>query len=200
MAFEKETVQSNVESVPILSPVKLAHVVFRSTRLQEMVQFYQKLLGAHVAFQNNMAAFLAYDDEHHRIGILAVPEGLFANQPSIVPTIDHVAFTYNNLDDLAISYEQRKAAGLKPVWCVNHGSTTSMYYDDPDGNKVEMQVDNFETMEEAFAFTNSEAFHINPIGTDFDPDEFVQRVRSGEDHRLIKKRVEIGPRKFPGVS
>jgi catechol-2,3-dioxygenase len=33
----------------------------------------------------------------------------------------------------------------------NHGLTTSLYYRDPDGNKVELQVDNM-TMEQADEF------------------------------------------------
>jgi catechol-2,3-dioxygenase len=180
----------------VISPAKLAHVVFRTSRLQEMISFYQKFLGAHVAFQNEVAAFLAYDDEHHRIGLLANSNPTSTDPKAVIPTIDHVAFTFNNIDELATSYEQRKALGIIPVWCVNHGPTTSMYYSDPDGNKVEAQVDNFETMEEAFAFTESENFRMNPVGTDFDPDDFVRRVRSGEDHRQIKKRVEIGSREI----
>jgi len=31
---------------------------------------------------------------------------------------------------------------------VNHRPTTSMYYRDPDGNRVELQIDNFPTAKE----------------------------------------------------
>jgi hypothetical protein len=59
-----------------------------------------------------------------------------------------------------------------------------MYYEDPDGNKLESQVDNFDTPAEANEFINSALFRENPVGTDFDPEELVKRVRSGEDHAL----------------
>lgn len=69
-----------------------------------------------------------------------------------------------------------------------------MYYADPDGNEVETQVDNFDTHEEGLAFIEGEAFALNPIGVDFDPEEFVRRVKGGEDERVIKKRPNIGKR------
>lgn len=44
------------------------------------------------------------------------------------------------------------------------------------------------------AFIESASFAENPIGVDFDPEEFVKRVRSGEDEKVIKKRPDIGKR------
>jgi catechol-2,3-dioxygenase len=37
-----------------------------------------------------------------------------------------------------------KGAGITPFVSVNHGLTTSFYYRDPDGNGVELQIDNLE--------------------------------------------------------
>jgi catechol-2,3-dioxygenase len=104
--------------------------------------------------------------------------------------LEHIAFTYDTLDDLALTYEQRKAKGMLPVRCLNHGPTTSLYYADPDLNEIEVQVDNFETADEATQYMFSDAFNINPIGVPFDPEEFVKRVRSGESHASIKKRID----------
>lgn len=53
-----------------------------------------------------------------------------------------------------------------------------MYYRDPDGNKVELQVDNFDLPEEADSFLRSSLFIKNPIGTDFDPDEWSAQILS----------------------
>ena len=80
------------------------------------------------------------------------------------------------------------------MWCVNHGPTTSMYYRDPDGNLLETQTDNFDTPEEANDFMASESFMQNPVGTDFDPQDLIRRLKAGEDHASIKKRTEIGRR------
>lgn len=40
----------------------------------------------------------------------------------------------------------------------------------------------------------SPAFMNNPFGVEFNPDDLVVRVRSGEDPERIKKRPDIGIR------
>jgi hypothetical protein len=70
---------------------------------------------------------------------------------------------------------------------VNHGPTTSLYLRDPDGNELETQVDNFDTPQEATESFASKEFEDNPIGVDFDPEELIERLRSGEDERSIKR-------------
>jgi hypothetical protein len=94
---------------------------------------------------------------------------------------------FNSFKDLALAYQQRKAHGITPYWCGNHGPTTSMYYKDLDGNKIETQVDNL-SKEEATAFMMSQEFAENPFGVDFDPEDLVRRVDSGVNEASIKKR------------
>lgn len=112
----------------------------------------------------------------------------------ILHVLEHIAFAFHSLEDLAVAYRQRRARGITPIWSVNHGPTTSIYYKDPDGNKIETQVDNFDTVEEAGKFFLTEEFEQNPIGVDFDPEDLVRRLKSGEDRRAIMQRPEIGPR------
>jgi hypothetical protein len=57
--------------------------------------------------------------------------------------------------------------------------TLSMYYDDPDGNNLEFQVDLLEA-EAANAYMRTAAFAENPSGELFDPDELVSRYVSGK--------------------
>jgi len=64
--------------------------------------------------------------------------------------LDHIAFTYKSLTQLAqlyVSLRDRQNGPLKPIWSINYGLTTSLYYRDPQGNKIGIQVDNFDTME-----------------------------------------------------
>ena len=53
-----------------------------------------------------------------------------------------------------------------------------MYYTDPDGNRVELQIDNLDP-EAADAYFRSDAFAANPIGVAFEPDDLVRRYESG---------------------
>lgn len=161
-----------------IPPVKLAHVVRRTSRFEAMVHWYQTVLGAEVVHSDGVLAFLTYDDEHHRIAIAGIP-GLEDPPPMAVGT-DHVAFTHTDLGDLLCTYARLKAEGIEPYWCINHGLTTSMYYKDPDGNRIELQVDNFPTAEETNGWIRSSGFAANPIGVIFDPEELLARYRAGE--------------------
>ena len=159
------------------SPVKLAHVVYKTGQLTTMVEWYRSVLEARVVYANDMLAFITYDDEHHRMAFVSVAG-------AVEPTgghsgLHHVAFTYASIGDLLGTYERLAKAGVDPFWCVNHGPTLSMYFEDPDGNHVELQIDNFDTDEELEAFFSSGAFDANPIGVAFNPDELLERFKSG---------------------
>lgn len=182
----------------VTSPCKLAHVVLRTAKFQEMVDFYTAFLGGSITYGNDMLSFITYDDEHHRIALIAFP----GTGPK-VPTssgLEHVAFTFPTLTELLMAYRQRKAKGILPCWSVNHGPTTSLYYRDPDGNMLETQVDNFDTNEEANRFMASKEFAENPIGTDIDPEDLIARIKKGEPDIDLKRRKEIGPRGLPNLS
>jgi hypothetical protein len=150
-----------------------------------MVDWYTTVLEAEVVHSNAMLAFLTYDDEHHRIAIAAVP-GL-ADKPRHSVGLDHLAYTYANLGDLVFTYERLRDAGIKPLVTINHGPTTSMYYRDPDGNRVELQIDNFESVEELKGFFSSDAFRNNPIGVNFDPEELARNFHAGVPEAELKR-------------
>ncbi|KKY38181.1 putative glyoxalase bleomycin resistance protein dioxygenase [Diaporthe ampelina] len=129
----------------VLSPAALAHVVLQTSQYEPMVAFHKAFLGAHATFENASLSFLTYDEEHHRVAILQVPST--KTKDPVSASMAHMAFSFNSLKDLLQAYLQREARGIAPIWTFNHGPTTSMYYQDPDGNKTETQVDNFETVD-----------------------------------------------------
>ena len=176
-----------------VSPGKLAHVVLRTkSNFDAMVQWYCIVLGAKIVFNaGGRLIFLSYDDEHHRIAI-AASEAL-AERPPRSAGLDHIAFTYDDIEALLTTYERLKQAGILPFVCVNHGPTTSLYYHDPDQNRIELQVDNFADMNEA-TILMQEQFSINPVGAEFDPEELLARLRSGVDPaQLIRPTRKPNP-------
>jgi catechol-2,3-dioxygenase len=165
-----------------IRPAKFVHVVYRTRRFDEMVRWYETVFGAKVQYRNPALAFLTYDDEHHRFA--------FANLDILKPAdaekdkggligVDHLAYTYASLRDLLEKYRELEARGIKPYWCVHHGITVSMYYADPDGNQMEFQVDCFESSDEANAYMEGPHFAANPIGVEFDPDDWLVKLRAG---------------------
>lgn len=172
-----------------------------------MVDFYINLLQAEPVHQTSNITFLRYDGEHHRIAIIHAPEYLAKTRGEHHAEVDHLAFTYANLTELAHTYLALKGRGqpILPVWSVNHGPTTSLYYRDPDGNKIELQVDNFDTPEEADAYMKGPLFAHNPIGTDIDVESWASQILgkvlgdgteglSPDEATAIKQRPEIGER------
>jgi catechol-2,3-dioxygenase len=170
-------------------PQKLAHVVRRTGRFEELVRWYCTVLGAEVVHSDGQLAFLTYDDEHHRIAIAGIP-GL-EEQPTMAAGTDHIAFTYADLGDLLHTYRRLQAGGIEPFWCINHGPTISLYYKDPDGNRVELQVDTMPSAEAIDAWMRSGEFAANPIGVVFDPEDFVARYEAGEPFETLTARPPL---------
>lgn len=182
---------------PIKSPQKLAHFVLRTPRYAEMVAWYKTVFNATPAFENEILAFLSYDEEHHRVALLNAPD--VAPLPEGVAGVHHVAFTYATLQDLLENFESLKARGVEPVFIINHGPTTSLYYADPDGNQLEFQVENFDTVEESTKFFFSPEFAENPIGVEFDPADMLAMLRAGTPEAELKRRPDIGARGLADV-
>ena len=159
----------------MVKPVKFAHVVYQTRRYDEMIAWYQTVFEATVVHRDPALAFLTYDDEHHRFA--------FANLELMRPGahdergaigVNHVAYTYASVADLLSTYARLKSSSIEPYWPVHHGITLSLYYKDPDGNRMEFQVD-------AMAdYMESEAFHANPVGVDYDPEALLARWEGGE--------------------
>jgi catechol 2,3-dioxygenase-like lactoylglutathione lyase family enzyme len=171
------------------SPYKLAHVICLTDRIDVMRDWYAKVLNATVAFENANLCFMRYDDEHHRIGFIRA-DGLQPEPDGPTRSIHHYSFTYRDLGELFGNYLRLRSAGIEPFWCVNHGPTTSMYYRDPDGHRVELQVDNM-TNDEVDAFFAAGSYEQNPIGVIFDPDQWIGRLLAGEPASKLAVREPL---------
>jgi hypothetical protein len=76
-------------------------------------------------------------------------------------------------------YARLKALGIEPLTPIQHGVTTSLYYRDPDGNLVELQIDNFSKADEATAYMMGPEFASDSIGPAFDPHLMHQALLAG---------------------
>ena len=163
-------------------PVKFVHVVYRTRRFEEMLEWYRLVFDAKIQHRNPVIAFLTYDDEHHRFALVDLsavkPDETETDRKGLVG-VDHVAYTYASLEDLFENYRQLKEKGITPYWCVHHGMTISMYYADPDGNQMEFQVDVFDSSEEANDYMCGPINAANPIGVEYDPEDWLARMRAG---------------------
>ncbi len=182
-----------------IRPAQFVHVVYRTRRFDEMTRWYETVFDARVQYANPVLAFLTYDDEHHRIALINLsvvqPEATEADRRGAVG-VDHVAYTYGSIEDLFENYAQLKEKGIVPYWCVHHGVTMSMYYADPDGNQMELQVDAFTSSEAANAYMHGPGFSANAIGVEYDPDAILAQLRAGtpgSDFLTRKTDLPVSP-------
>jgi hypothetical protein len=66
-----------------------------------------------------------------------------------------------------------------------------MYYKDPDGNKIELMIDNFETQQELIDFFDGGAYEENFMGIIFDPDEMAEKFDAGVPAKELTKRATL---------
>lgn len=170
------------------APDAFAHCVLRTSRYEAMIAWYCTVLNARVAHRAERLCFLTYDEEHHRLAIVSVP-GL-PEQDLETARLLHIAYSYTDLAGLLGTYKRLKAAGIVPYRPINHGPTLSLYYRDPDGTAVELQVDCYPTKAEAAAFLQSEAFRANPIGVAVDPDALLAAWEAGAPEAELLRRPD----------
>lgn len=186
-----------------IRPARFVHVVYRTHRFKAMLDWYQKVFDAHVQFQDDMLAFLTYDEEHHRFALVNLdlldPDPKEKNRAGLVG-VDHVAYTFASLRDLLENWEQLTAMSIRPYWCLHHGITISLYYADPDGNQMEFQVESYPAPEQANAFMAGPGYAENPIGVEFDPADWLARLRGGApeaDFLVRTVHQPVAPIRFP---
>ena len=178
------------DSAPI-APSKLAHFVLRTRRYEELIAWYQTVLGAKPVFESPFVTFLTWDAEHHRIAIANAPH--FKDRPDDAVGLDHIAVTMTSAVDLLRTYERLRDLGIVPTTPIHHGPTLSLYYLDPDKNSIELQVDAFDTEEELKAFFRSGPFRANPLGVLYDPEALLARFRAGATEQELRAPIEGPP-------
>lgn len=166
----------------------IAHFGIRAQHFEETLAWWQVALRARIQIRTAAAAFLAFDDDHHRL-VIWTDDATTARDPEAAG-VDHIAFELSGFEMLADEYERLRREGIEPALPVNHRFTTSIYYRDPEGNELELSVDNFVTKVEGSDWVRSEAMEellVPPFGDPFDPEELVRLVRNGASREELSR-------------
>lgn len=180
-------------SASTIAKPALHHVTFKTTRLDAMIDWYGIVVGTVLNYRDNVAAWMSNDGANHRVALLGVPD--LEDDPAKVPHtgMHHSAFEYPSIDQLLETYERLKGEGIMPHAALDHGVTTSLYYLDPDGNSVELQVDNFGDWQASSEWMRTAPeFKANPIGVQIDPDKLLAAWRAGADAGELHRRGYAG--------
>jgi catechol-2,3-dioxygenase len=169
------------------------HVNLKTTRLQEMIDWYAVVVGTEVVFQDASGAWLSNDGANHRVALLAFPGFVDDPDKDTRTGMHHSAFEFASFEDLNANYARLRDAGIAPELCLDHGMTFSYYYKDPDGNHVELQCDAFGDWERSKRWMQtSETFHSNPIGQFVDPERVADAAASGAAFEVIHEGAMAG--------
>ena len=122
----------------------LGHIVFYVRDLETSLKFYEKVLGLKRIEGGELpfkAAALTSGRTHHELLLIEVGD---APGPPPGPRrgFYHAGFKIGaSLDELKKAYRELYSAGIQVKGMSDHTISKSIYLHDPDGNEIELYVD-----------------------------------------------------------
>ena len=115
----------------------LGHVGLYCNDLGAMRDFYARVLGLTISDEDleRGICFLsaAPDSEHHELALVQAKEPAQKTQ-----NVQQVSFKVRSLDDVRAFYHRLQDAGMKIDRTVTHGIACSVYFYDPENNRIEL--------------------------------------------------------------
>ena len=114
-----------------------SHIGIYVSDVEEMADFYTRILGFTVTDRAqirgvNLAFLSRNPEEHHQIAL--VP-GRDPTQPS---TVNQISFRVISLSELRRIHAQLVDEAVASLSPINHGGSWSVYFSDPEGNRIEL--------------------------------------------------------------
>ncbi|RDI71322.1 VOC family protein [Halopelagius longus] len=119
-------------------PSELGHVHLKVRDVDRAVEFYRDVVGLSVAERYANYAFLSFGDHHHDVALQAV--GPDASGPGMGVGLYHAAFEVPSAEALRLTAERLSDRGVEFA-PVDHRISKALYFEDPDGNGVEVYLD-----------------------------------------------------------
>ena len=171
------------------APAALSHFGIHVTDIARMEEFYTRALGLLVSDRGTLAhgptlVFLSRDpDEHHQLVLVTGrPPGGGYN------VVNQISFKLPSLPDLKEAHARMREEGVKEFRIVTHGNAWSVYFADPEGNRVELFVDTPWHTPQPFA----EPFDVEaPVETIMAETERICRSRPGFASRAAWRSEQV---------
>ena len=125
-----------------LPELTFGHIGINVIEIEPMIKFYTDILGFKLTDRGKGGkdkklelAFLSRNpEEHHQIVLVDVsPE----DAPS---TINQISFRVKDIAEVRKCYDKVVAAGIENINAVDHGTALSIYFPDPEGNRIEIYM------------------------------------------------------------
>jgi catechol 2,3-dioxygenase-like lactoylglutathione lyase family enzyme len=188
--------------------LRISETILKTARIGEMRAWYRAVLELEPSIEHMPDGAERFEDGSQRasgmrlcffelnedypyfqtLGMFEVPNTSLARNENS-PGLHHMQFHAGTMDALISRFEVLDAQGIRPVRTMNHGTSMSFYYADPDGNTVELTASNFAHLNEYRRFLKSDRFRQNPSGFVIDPDELRRRFRSGQSIEELREII-----------
>ena len=117
---------------------RVGHVVIKMRDLDAAKRFYRDILGMKITDEReDFGVFFRFDDYHHDIAVFKVKDDAPAPQHNQVG-LAHIALLADSFDTVKAMYQHLKANNVPIVRTADHGITKSVYFQDPEGNELEI--------------------------------------------------------------
>ncbi|HXK01133.1 MAG TPA: VOC family protein [Verrucomicrobiae bacterium] len=175
----------------------LQHCGLTTANLDAMLEWYREVLGLFVhnrvkapaGSPFKTVAFATNDEVNHRLSFFEAPDVSIDNDRNRHARVQHIAFEYESLDDLLGTYVRLKKLGMEPLWAADQFFQTAIYYEDPDGNIIELNTNNF-----ANDWTVTEQLRALPaqVHINVDPEKMVAARKAGTSAWEVHERAVAG--------
>ena len=144
------------------NPQIVGHVHLKVRLLDRSIEFYSDVLGLDVTERHDRFAFLSWGERHHDVALQALGPDASGPGPGPSAGLYHAAFEVPDREGLRDVSRRLRERGVA-VSPVDHGISKALYFDDPDGNGLEVYLDTRTKTDERWAGQN----------TRFDPETLV---------------------------
>src|SRR5262245_986699 len=124
------------------APAALSHFGIHVNDVARMEAFYTRALGLLVSDRGDLAGgptlvFLSRDpDEHHQMVLVT------GRPPDVeFNVVNQISFKLGGLEELKAAHARLREEGIKQFPLVTPANALSIYFADPEGNRVELFVD-----------------------------------------------------------
>ena len=122
---------------------RIQHAVFNVRDVEVSMKWYAEVLGMEVVSYSpeRKAAFMSFGGEHHNIALFQWADNDEMVQPNHVG-LNHLALEAEGGEkDLHAFYERLQRLGVRIDRLTDHVISHSVYFFDPDGNRLEIFAD-----------------------------------------------------------
>ena len=117
---------------------RVGHIVLRVTDVAAAEAFYRDALGMETVRRTEGAAFMSFGTQHHDIGLFRVNGEPTRGNAGL----GHLALLVDGgMAELQELHQRLLDNNVEIASLTDHGMTKSVYFNDPDGNRLEIYTD-----------------------------------------------------------